>query len=133
MRNSMQRRRQGSLLEKYSETMTAGLYRFLWAAMCSKVSGGGQNFVHGGASLQEIIVPVIDIKTSKYHTETRSAGIALIGSLSKIANLTTNLDFIQTEAVSDVNKETTYKIFFISGDNEKISNDKHICSGQKVG
>ena len=96
-----------------------------------KVSGGGQNFVHGGASLQEIIVPVIDIKTSKYHTETRSAGISLIGSLSKITNLTTNLDFIQTEAVSDVNKETTYKIFFISGDNEKISNDNIYVADRK--
>lgn len=30
-----------------------------------KVPGGGQNFVHGGSSLQEMLVPVIEVKTAK--------------------------------------------------------------------
>ena len=33
------------------------------------------------------------------------------------------LDFLQTEPVSDTIKATKYKIFFISEDNEKISNE----------
>lgn len=96
-----------------------------------KVSGGGQNFVHGGSTLQEILVPVIDVKTNKYHTETKAASIALVSLVHKITNLTTNLDFIQTEAVTDVNKETTYKVFFISDDNEKISNDNIYVADKK--
>ena len=96
-----------------------------------KVAGGGQNFVHGGSALQEMLIPVIDVKTSKAHTETKSVSIALVSLIHKITNLTTNLDFIQTEAVSDVNKETTYKVYFISGDNEKISNDNMYVADKK--
>ncbi len=96
-----------------------------------KVTGGGQNFVHGGSSLQEILVPVIDVKTNKYYTETKAVSIALVSLVHKITNLTTNLDFIQTEPVTDVNKETYYKVFFISDDNEKISNDNIYVADKK--
>lgn len=96
-----------------------------------KVSGGGQNFVHGGSSLQEILIPVIDVRTNKYHTQTKAVNISLISLVQKITNLTTNLDFIQTEAVTDINKETTYQIFFISDDNEKISNDNIYVADKK--
>ena len=88
-----------------------------------KVPGGGQNYVHGGSSPQEMIVPVIDIRTEKYHTETRTAQIALVSMVQKITNLIASLDFIQSEPVSDVVKATSYKLFFISEDNEKISSE----------
>ena len=88
-----------------------------------KVAGGGQNYVHGGSSPQEMIVPVIDVKTEKEHMETRSAQIMLVSMVQKITNLISSLDFIQSEPVSDVVKATSYKVFFISEDNEKISNE----------
>ena len=43
-----------------------------------KVTGGGQNFVHGGSSPQEMLVPVIDVKVEKGHAETRPAQIVLV-------------------------------------------------------
>jgi uncharacterized protein YrzB (UPF0473 family) len=43
----------------------------------------------------------------------------------------TNLDFIQTDPVTDINKETVYKIFFITDDNEKISNDNIYVADKK--
>ncbi|MGF7184459.1 uncharacterized protein (TIGR02687 family) [Desulfitispora alkaliphila] len=88
-----------------------------------KVSGGGQNFVHGGSSPQEMIIPVIDVKVEKGHADTRPAQIMLVSMVQKVTNLISSLDFIQSDAVSDVVKETSYKIFFISEDNEKISNE----------
>ncbi|MDD2586297.1 MAG: BREX-1 system phosphatase PglZ type A [Syntrophomonadaceae bacterium] len=88
-----------------------------------KVAGGGQNYVHGGSSPQEMIVPVIDIKTKKGHKATRIVQITLVSMVQKITNLITTLEFIQTEPVSDVVKATSYKIFFISEDNERISNE----------
>lgn len=96
-----------------------------------KVTGGGQNYVHGGVSLQEVLIPVLDVKTNKYYTETKVVTIALVTGLNKITNLATNLDFIQTEAVTDVNKETTYKLFFISDDNEKISSENIYVADKK--
>jgi uncharacterized protein (TIGR02687 family) len=88
-----------------------------------KVTGGGQNFVHGGSSPQEMIVPVINVKVEKGHADTRPAQIVLVSMVQKITNLISSLDFIQSEPISDVIKETSYKVFFISEDNEKISNE----------
>ena len=88
-----------------------------------KVPGGGQNYVHGGSSPQEMIVPVIDIRTEKYYTETKPVQIALVSMVQKITNLIASLDFIQSEPISDVVKATSYKLFFISETNEKISSE----------
>ncbi len=88
-----------------------------------KVSGGGQNFVHGGSSPQEMLVPVVDIKMDKYHADTTLAQITLVSMIQKITNLITTMDFIQSEPVSDTVKATTYKMYFVSEDNERISNE----------
>lgn len=88
-----------------------------------KVPGGGQNYVHGGSSPQEMLVPVIDVKTEKGHMETRPAQILLVSMVQKITNLIASLDFIQSEPVSDVVKATSYRLFFISESKEKISNE----------
>ena len=98
-----------------------------------KVTGGGQNFVHGGSSPQEMLVPVLDIKMERGHMETRPAQIALVSIVQKITNLITTMDFIQSEAVTDTIKKTTYKLYFISEDNEKISNENtYIADNREV-
>ncbi len=88
-----------------------------------KAPGGGQNYVHGGSSPQEMLVPVIDIKMEKGHMETRNVKITLVSLVQKITNLVTSLDFIQAEPISDVIRSTTFRVYFISEDNEKISNE----------
>lgn len=35
-----------------------------------KAAESGQNFVHGGSSPQEMIVPVLDVKMERGHMET---------------------------------------------------------------
>ena len=93
--------------------------------------GAGKNYVHGGCSPQETLVPVIEVKTEKAKKETTTATIDLVSLLNKITNLITTLDFIQTEPVSDVIKETTYRIFFISESGEKISNENLFKADKK--
>ena len=88
-----------------------------------KVAGGGQNYVHGGSSPQEMIVPLIDVKMERGHMETKNASIALVSMLQKITNKIVTLDFIQSDAVSDTVKATTYRLFFLSENGEKISNE----------
>lgn len=88
-----------------------------------KVRGGGQNYVHGGSSPQELLIPVLKIKMEKGHVETRPVQITLVSILRKITNLITTLDFLQSEPVSDVVKEAAYKVFFVSEQNERISNE----------
>lgn len=85
--------------------------------------GAGLNYVHGGSSPQEMLIPVLDIKMDKGAVETRPAQIMLVSLVQKITNLITSLDFIQSDPVSDVVKKADYKLYFISDNNEKISNE----------
>ena len=89
-----------------------------------KTQGGGQNFVHGGSSPQEIIVPVIEVRTVRGAVEVEKVKISLISMISKITSLLLSLDFVQQEPVSDIMKEATYKIAFIDDEGELISNEE---------
>lgn len=96
-----------------------------------KVAGAGQNYVHGGCSPQEMLIPMLDVKVDKGKKETTTAKIDLISLTTKINNLIVPLDFIQTEPVSDIVKETSYQVYFISEDNEKISNEYIVTADKK--
>ena len=84
---------------------------------------GGQNYAHGGSSPQELLVPVIDVRTEKAYVGYTNAQIALVSMLRKVTNLIVPLDFIQSEPVSDTLKAATYRLFFVNEGNEKISNE----------
>ncbi len=96
-----------------------------------KVAGGGANYVHGGSSPQEMLVPVIDIKMEKGRMETRPAQIALVSIVPKITNLIVSMDFIQSDAVTDTVKGTTYRLYFISEDGERISNENTLVADSR--
>ena len=96
-----------------------------------KSAGAGQNFVHGGCSPQEMLIPVLDVKVERGKKEISFAKIELVSFLNKITNLITTLDFVQVEPVSDIVKETAYKVYFVSENNEKISNDNIIVADKK--
>ena len=88
-----------------------------------KAAGGGMNFVHGGSSPQEMLIPLIDVRTEKGYKETTNAVISLVSISNKITNLMFSLDFIQNEPIGSVVKAATYRICFINADGEKISNE----------
>lgn len=96
-----------------------------------KAPGAGLNYVHGGCSPQEMIIPVIDVKTEKGHKDTTFAQLTLVSLTNKITNLITSLDFLQKEPVSDVVKETKYRVFFISDAGEKISSEHVVTADRK--
>ncbi|MGN0264032.1 MAG: BREX-1 system phosphatase PglZ type A [Oliverpabstia sp.] len=95
------------------------------------VSGSGMNYVHGGCSPQEMIIPVITVKTDKSQVKFDTAKIALVSLTSKITNLITSLDFVQTDAISSVVKETTYRIYFMDDSGDKISNEHLYIADKK--
>lgn len=96
-----------------------------------KAPGAGMNYVHGGSSPQEMIIPLIEVKTERGYKETTTAQIALVSLTTKITNLITSLDFVQTDAVSDVVKETKYRIYFVDDIGEKISNEHLYVADKK--
>jgi len=96
-----------------------------------KVPGGGQNYVHGGSSLQELIIPVIKVKTAKGKKETYFAEVVLTSLSRKVTNLVTFLDFIQNKNVSDTIKAREIKSFFVDENGDKISYEVPIIANKK--
>ncbi|XWX63953.1 BREX-1 system phosphatase PglZ type A [Desulfitobacterium sp. AusDCA] len=96
-----------------------------------KTPGGGQNYVHGGASLQEIIIPLLKVKTERYKVDTSNVEVILTSLTRKITNLITYLDFMQTENVSDILKPTKIKVYFETDSGEKVSDEELIIADKK--
>lgn len=96
-----------------------------------KISGGGQNYVHGGTSLQELIVPVIKLKTARTKKETDYVEVVIISLSRKITNLITFIDFMQHDNVSDTLLPLVMKIYFINNAGEKISNENLIYADKR--
>ncbi|KUO77764.1 MAG: hypothetical protein APF81_01450 [Desulfosporosinus sp. BRH_c37] len=90
-----------------------------------------QNYVHGGASLQEVIVPLLKVKTERYKKDVRNVEVVLTSLSRKITNLITYLDFIQTENVSDNLQPMKIKVYFESDSGEKISDEELIIADKK--
>lgn len=86
-----------------------------------KMAGGGQNYVHGGSSLQEMIVPVIKVNTFKGKQETGFVNLELSSFSHRVTGIEVKLDFMQMEPVSDTLKPRRLQAFFVDADGSKIS------------
>jgi uncharacterized protein (TIGR02687 family) len=90
---------------------------------------GGAKFFHGGAMLQEIVIPVVIVSEMKgIHKEKSqvgTVGISLLGSVKKIVTNIPRFEFIQTDTVSQRMKSRTLKISLRDG-NEIISSEETI-------
>jgi uncharacterized protein (TIGR02687 family) len=86
---------------------------------------GGARFVHGGAMLQEIVVPVITVKQIKgksaKETKVKPVTVNVLGSSHKITTNRHRFELIQMEPVSERVKPVTLKIAIYEGD-EPVTN-----------
>lgn len=103
-----------------------------------KKKGGGMNFVHGGISLQEMVVPVIDYhfirsstasyKKNRQKYDTKPVTLSLLSSTHKISNMNFSLNFYQTEAVGDNREAATYLLYFADSEGTQISDTQRIIA-----
>ncbi len=96
-----------------------------------KVAGGGQNYVHGGSSLQEMLVPVIELTTNTRGVAYDYVHVILTSVNRKVTNLITYFDFIQTEKVTDTMKARSLMAYFATETGEKISFDVPIVANSR--
>jgi hypothetical protein len=96
-----------------------------------KVSGGGQNYVHGGSSIQEMLVPVIEVTTNTRGVAVDYVDVILTSVSRKVTNLITYFDFIQTQKVTDTMKPRSIVAYFMSESGEKISYDVPIVANSR--
>jgi uncharacterized protein (TIGR02687 family) len=87
---------------------------------------GGARFIHGGAMLQEIVVPVITVrhkkdKAGRGETKTRPVTVHVLGTQHKITAPRHRFALLQMEPVSERIKPITLKVAVYEGD-EPVTN-----------
>ena len=85
--------------------------------------GTGINYVHGGILPQEIIIPVIDFKSTRTSDTSKKVGITYSGLSTKITNAITYLEFLQDNNVDDNNKPCRYLVHFEDENGNRISDE----------
>ena len=85
-----------------------------------RIKGSGSRFVHGGTTLQEIIVPLIKITKTRQDT-TSQVEIDIIKSTDKITTNILPVSFIQINLVSDQVLPRTIRAVIKTEDGEEIS------------
>ena len=97
-----------------------------------KVQGGGENYVHGGISLQELVVPVIAFKnlrtSNKNYVEVKNAELKLLSESRKISNLIFSLEFHQRQPVGDKIQPCTYSIYMTDDEGVVISDRQTVIA-----
>lgn len=85
--------------------------------------GSGINYVHGGILPQEIIIPVIDFKSTRASEESKKVGITYSGISSRITNAITYLEFLQDNNIDENNKPCRYLLHFEDENGTRISDE----------
>ena len=98
-----------------------------------KLQGGGLNFVHGGASPQEIVIPVLTYNHRRNEKTLEKKGIkygkvnvSVINDRKKITSNKFKVKIFQTEKVTDKLKPRTFRasLWDIDGEQEKMVSDE---------
>lgn len=99
-------------------------------------AGSGMNFVHGGVSLQEMCVPLIEYKhlrnsskeyqKNKEKYDTKPVEVTLLSANHKLTNMIFSLNFYQKDAVSGNREKAVYDAYFVDAMGKKISDVQKI-------
>lgn len=85
-----------------------------------RIQGAGSRFVHGGASLQELIIPVIEFTMKKEKT-VKKVEIDIIRSVSKITSNNVIITFYQEEPVEEQVLARELRVAFYAKDGTLLS------------
>ncbi|WP_252990014.1 BREX-1 system phosphatase PglZ type A [Sporosarcina newyorkensis] len=96
----------------------------------NRMQGTGVNFVHGGASLQEIVVPLLSFKNKRAGQKGVQAiskvDVKLTSTTRRITNSIFNLNFFQTEKVEEKMNPRTVVIYMADTEGNILSNEETI-------
>jgi len=107
--------------------------RYVYYPLASNVfrASGGNNYVHGGSSLQEMIVPLLEVRTSKYKSTAQLAKLQLTNTNRRLTSLNTPINVMQPDAISAMVRPASYKLYFVTEDDRQISGQIVINANSK--
>ena len=98
-----------------------------------KCAGGGQNYVHGGASVQEMLIPVLDVRTQAGHIETQKAIVSLLPTPEVLMDRKVSLKFLQPDPVTDTTLPASYEIRIVNDNGDALSTKKTVEADKMAG
>lgn len=107
-------------------TVPRGMNRFA-------LQGGGYQYVHGGHLPQEMMVPLLRIKTERGRNEIKEVDVTLVSQTRTITNTVVWLNFLQLEPVSEEKKEKRLNLYFEDQEGRKISNEVTLIADSENG
>lgn len=96
--------------------------------------GSGINYVHGGAMLQEVVVPLINFKNDRSKNsknDIKKVDVQLTSLSRKITNSITYLDFFQSEKVEDKKVPLRLKVYIVDEEGNRVSNENIIIADRR--
>ena len=96
-----------------------------------RIQGAGSRFVHGGASLQEIVVPVLEINKAR-KSDIEQVEIDIISGTSNITSNTFAVSFYQKQPVADKIQPRQIKAGFYTAAGQLISDVSTILFNSTV-
>jgi len=98
---------------------------------------GGSRFVHGGAMLQEIVIPVLEIKglrgkRAQTVGQQKDVGVELLSSNTKVSNSRQKFKFLQTGIVGGKIRPLELKIAFYDEESKLISDEQTLTFDSKT-
>ncbi len=116
---------------EYEAYSPKGIYRF-------KISGSGQQYVHGGASLQETVVPIVYYasvrKTNEDYLNNSDAydvsrvTLKILSNYRTVNNKIFPLNFYQAEQVKENKIAANYQLYFVDSLGNRVSDVQSVLA-----
>lgn len=107
-----------------------------------KKQGGGINYVHGGISLQEMVVPLIkyrhlrndnkEYQRNRHKYDVKPVELNILSTGRKISNMIFNLSFYQSEMLSANREAGNFLLYFVDEYGEKVSDEVRIIADKNT-
>lgn len=107
--------------------LPGGHLRALMPRECVRIAmaGGGENYVHGGISLQEMCVPVLRFRNrragSKGYVESAPVSLSLVSTLDTVTNSLFSLELLQDEPAGGKALPAEYEVFVGTAAHEPVT------------
>lgn len=96
-----------------------------------KSAGAGQNYVHGGASPEEMIVPVLHVRTQSGRSKATPVSIKVTEGAHRITSRSVMVPISQEEPVTDKTTAATYVLYFVDSQDRPISNEQRYVADSR--
>jgi len=109
--------------QKMADVLNNDDKRFVYYPKAENIfkSAGSFNYVHGGSSMQEMIIPLLDVKTTSNRSMAHDVELRLTNTTNRITSLEVPINLNQVEPISATVNPVEYRVYFEDEDGRAIS------------